>query len=180
VYRVPVVPRNRSRAVSVVAVVAAPRRLPVRSPYAPDEFTDLLSYSLADKDDVAVSIPSFDMHPGNLHILQAAMARQTMLLRMRYSVSFAFVMVVEPSPEPSELNASVKMIVLPVQPGDVSEYDPPSSVEAVPLSRLGDIRDIALRVRRRRNHPIAFGSAVTTNGPRLRTRRRPRSERRHD
>lgn len=42
-----------------------------------DEFTDLMTYSLADKDDISVVVPSSDMHPGNLHILQGAAARQT-------------------------------------------------------------------------------------------------------
>jgi hypothetical protein len=42
-----------------------------------DDFTDLMSYTLADKDDVTLSIGSFNLHPGNLHILQGAAARQT-------------------------------------------------------------------------------------------------------
>jgi len=42
-----------------------------------DDFTDLMSYSLADKDDISVVVPSSEMHPGNLHILQGAAARQT-------------------------------------------------------------------------------------------------------
>jgi hypothetical protein len=41
-----------------------------------DEFTDLVTYSLADKDDVSVDVPSSQMHPGNLHILQGAATRQ--------------------------------------------------------------------------------------------------------
>jgi hypothetical protein len=43
---------------------------------AKDEFTDLMSYTLADKDDVALAVGSFSLHPGNLHILQGAAARQ--------------------------------------------------------------------------------------------------------
>ena len=42
-----------------------------------DDFIDLMSYTLADKDDVTLSIGSFSLHPGNLHILQGAAARQT-------------------------------------------------------------------------------------------------------
>ncbi len=41
-----------------------------------DAFIDLLTYSLADADDVAFQIPSNYVNPGNLHILQGAAARQ--------------------------------------------------------------------------------------------------------
>ena len=41
-----------------------------------DNFIDLVTYTLADKDDVAVDVPSSNMHPGNLNILQGAAARQ--------------------------------------------------------------------------------------------------------
>ena len=41
-----------------------------------DDFTELMSYTLADKDDVAVAIGGSSLHPGNLHILQGAAARQ--------------------------------------------------------------------------------------------------------
>jgi hypothetical protein len=44
-----------------------------------DEFTDLVRYTLADKDEVAVGIGDTDVHPANLHILQGAAVRQTVL-----------------------------------------------------------------------------------------------------
>ncbi len=40
------------------------------------DFIDLLTYSLADADDVIVQIPSNWIIPGNLHIIQGAAARQ--------------------------------------------------------------------------------------------------------
>jgi hypothetical protein len=40
------------------------------------DFIDLLSHSLADADDVAFEIPSNDIIPSNLHILQGAAAKQ--------------------------------------------------------------------------------------------------------
>ncbi len=40
------------------------------------DFIDLLSYSLADADDVVFQIPSNYINPGNLHIIQGAAARQ--------------------------------------------------------------------------------------------------------
>jgi hypothetical protein len=40
------------------------------------DFIDLLSYSLADTDDVVFQIPSNWIIPGNLHIIQGAAARQ--------------------------------------------------------------------------------------------------------
>lgn len=43
---------------------------------AKDNFTDLMSYTLADKDDVTVDIGSSTLHPGNLNILQGSAARQ--------------------------------------------------------------------------------------------------------
>jgi len=42
-----------------------------------DEFIDLMQYTLADKDAMSVDIGSNTLHPGNLHILQGATARQT-------------------------------------------------------------------------------------------------------
>ncbi len=44
-----------------------------------EEFTDLIRYTLADKDGIAVSIHDGDEHPANLHILQGAAERQTVL-----------------------------------------------------------------------------------------------------
>ena len=43
---------------------------------AHDDFTDLLHYTLADKDDVAVEIPSNSMKNANIHILQGAAGHQ--------------------------------------------------------------------------------------------------------
>jgi hypothetical protein len=40
-------------------------------------FTDLLTYTLADKDDVTFEIPSNYLRPANLHIQQGGAARQT-------------------------------------------------------------------------------------------------------
>jgi hypothetical protein len=40
------------------------------------DFIDLLSYSLADAEDVVFQIPSNWVSPGNLHIIQGAAARQ--------------------------------------------------------------------------------------------------------
>ena len=42
-----------------------------------DEFTDLLRYTLANKDDVSVEIPDNSMKNANIHILQGAAGRQT-------------------------------------------------------------------------------------------------------
>jgi hypothetical protein len=41
------------------------------------EFIDLLQYTLADKDDVAVEIPTNALKNANIHILQGAAGRQT-------------------------------------------------------------------------------------------------------
>lgn len=41
------------------------------------DFIDLLTYTLADKDDVTFEIPSNYLRPGNLHIEQGGAARQT-------------------------------------------------------------------------------------------------------
>jgi hypothetical protein len=43
------------------------------------EFTDLLTYTLADKDDVTVDIPSHLLTNANLHILQGGAGRQSAL-----------------------------------------------------------------------------------------------------
>ena len=42
-----------------------------------DEFTDLLTYTLADKDDISVVIPTNTFTHANLHILQGAAERQS-------------------------------------------------------------------------------------------------------
>jgi hypothetical protein len=42
-----------------------------------DEFIDLLQYTLADKDDVSVEIPTNALKNANIHILQGAAGRQT-------------------------------------------------------------------------------------------------------
>lgn len=42
-----------------------------------ENFTDLLSYTLADKDGVTVPIPAYDTTNANLNILQGGAARQT-------------------------------------------------------------------------------------------------------
>lgn len=42
-----------------------------------EEFTDLLNYTLADKDAVAVAIPTNALKHANLHILQGAAQRQS-------------------------------------------------------------------------------------------------------
>jgi hypothetical protein len=42
-----------------------------------EEFIDLLQYTLADKDDVSVEIPSNALKNANIHILQGAAGRQT-------------------------------------------------------------------------------------------------------
>jgi hypothetical protein len=42
-----------------------------------DEFTDLLQYTLADKDDVTVEIPDNEVTHANLHIAQAGAEKQT-------------------------------------------------------------------------------------------------------
>jgi hypothetical protein len=44
---------------------------------AHDEFIDLLQYTLADKDDVSVEIPSNALKNANIHILQGAAGRQS-------------------------------------------------------------------------------------------------------
>jgi hypothetical protein len=44
-----------------------------------DEFTDLISYTLADKDAVSVDIPTNALLHANLHILQGGAERQSEL-----------------------------------------------------------------------------------------------------
>jgi len=43
------------------------------------DFTDLISYTLADADEVTFAIPSYMVSPANLNILQGGAARQTAL-----------------------------------------------------------------------------------------------------
>jgi hypothetical protein len=52
---------------------------------AHQDFIDLITYTLADKDEVSFEIPSYKITPSNLHIQQGAAARQTAMFTVDQS-----------------------------------------------------------------------------------------------
>jgi lipopolysaccharide biosynthesis regulator YciM len=66
------------------------------------DFIDLISYTLADADEVAFEIPSYMITPSNLHIQQGAAARQTALFAVDESYKPVKLLVQCPSCSRSE------------------------------------------------------------------------------
>jgi hypothetical protein len=67
---------------------------------AHDEFIDLLQYTLADKDDVTVEIPSNSLKNANIHILQGAAGRQSGAVLVDKRISFRSARFVSASQAP--------------------------------------------------------------------------------
>jgi hypothetical protein len=69
---------------------------------AHSDFIDLISYTLADADEVTFAIPSYMITPSNLHIQQGAAARQTALFTVDQNYKPTKLLVQCPSCSPSE------------------------------------------------------------------------------
>jgi hypothetical protein len=69
---------------------------------AHSDFTDLVSYTLADADEVSFAIPSYQVTPSNVNIQQGAAARQTALFTVDQSYKPVKLLVQCPSCSRSE------------------------------------------------------------------------------